>query len=298
MKKLLSIFLVALLLMFSLAGCTQADDLIQLESLYETYKESFFADDYFTFNSASCNVDLCRFAYVKKDSLMYDFLANREGVVADAIIYATDINVIFAYEFSSVQKAKKAWNNYFRGGDICGMYTLYKNAIALSLNAYKWLIDSPPEYLPTGETVVNGNFLYAAPKNLGSEYVIPSQIETIGSVVLPAGNNVVKINFNKVKHINALAFVADEQLSEVDFGSKLTAIGACAFRQCSKLRTVVIPKNVKYIGREAFIQGTIYVEGYKQRPDGWAEQFAAGDAKVYWAGEWHYDDNGNPTPNN
>ena len=49
-----------------------------------------------------------------------------------------------------------------------------------------------------------------------------------------------------------------------------------------------------YIGIEAFTSGTIYVEGYKQKPDGWAEQLAAGDAKVYWAGEWEYDEHGTP----
>ncbi len=299
MKKILALVLVTLLLMFSLAGCTQADNLVHLETFYDKFKEDCFLYEYSIYNADfdALNKEICQLANVEKGSPMYNDLLNRDGVAPDTVIYAIDSYFVFAQEYSSVRKAKKAWNRYYKENDFYGMYVLYKNIIATTFSVYDWLIDYPKELLETGEIVMNESILYLAPQNLGSEYVIPSQIETVTREFLPSGNTVSKVDLNKVKYIEVFAFWG-ERISEVAFGSSTLSIGACAFIDCANLKTVVIPENVKFIGYGSFSSGTIYVEGYKQKPDAWSEQFAAGDAKVYWAGEWHYDDNGNPTPNN
>ena len=59
------------------------------------------------------------------------------------------------------------------------------------------------------------------------------------------------------------------------------------------LEYVVIPKSVTFIGMEAFSSGNIFCE-VKSKPSGWDDRFAFYKAKVYYADEWEYDENGVP----
>ena len=287
--------------MFSLAGCGhQTDGLIKLKHLYFEYKrEQFYADYVGAHRKEPEGKHLCKLADVRVGSLMHYIMMNLTGVVPDRVIYSTDTNFIFAQEYSSVSKASEAWNNYYeKGGDLSGVYVQYKNIIAC-WSAYDWLTeDYPYDLLPTGEGVLNGSILYFLPEDVTGEYKVSDGISIVSSMVFLINNNFTYVNFNNVKILNAYACAFADRIKNVSFGKNLQTIGCSAFEGCTSLQTVIIPKNVKYIGLKAFTSGTIYVEGYKQRPDGWAEQFTYGNVKVYWDGEWYYDDNGNPTPNN
>ena len=55
----------------------------------------------------------------------------------------------------------------------------------------------------------------------------------------------------------------------------------------------VIPQSVVYVGAKAFNKGEIFCE-HKSKPLAWDNFFVYGTAKVYWQGEWEYDENGIP----
>ena len=104
---------------------------------------------------------------------------------------------------------------------------------------------------------------------------------------------------NSVRSIGDYAFYDCDNLKSVTLGNRVTSIGHEAFARCN-LTSIVIPNSVTTIGATAFSSYsnlTIYCEA-TERPDGWNWFWNDSDCPVYWAGEWHYDDNGNPTPNN
>ena len=109
--------------------------------------------------------------------------------------------------------------------------------------------------------------------------------KTLKSVVIPSS----------VQYIYANSFRNCEELEKVFIGSNVEIIGNYAFYNCKKLKFVVIPKSVNNMSRAAFNYGSIYCE-HEYRPFGWNINFATGDAKVYWKGEWEYNSEGIPQP--
>lgn len=85
-------------------------------------------------------------------------------------------------------------------------------------------------------------------------------------------------------------------------GINVTSIDSYSFSNCSKLKSVVIPQTIAYVGSYCFPKGaTLFVEGYTERPAGWSASWNKADENttltVYWANEWTMV-NGVPTPNN
>ena len=76
----------------------------------------------------------------------------------------------------------------------------------------------------------------------------------------------------------------------------LEYIGLEAFVECPKLKYVVIPSTVTYIGSGAFECEALYCY-VEEKPSKWKNDFASKDTKVYWKGEWKYSE-GIPTPIN
>ena len=58
--------------------------------------------------------------------------------------------------------------------------------------------------------------------------------------------------------------------------------------------TITVPKNVKFIGSNAFRGSELFCEA-ETAPEGWAEDALACVEQVYWGGTWHYEVF--PTPN-
>mgnify|MGYP003313992953 CR=1 FL=1 len=73
MKKILALVLVTLLLMFSLAGCTQADNLVHLETFYDKFKEDCFLTNKCSFNNPKYTPKL-----FKKTSVRYNTIIKIE----------------------------------------------------------------------------------------------------------------------------------------------------------------------------------------------------------------------------
>ena len=95
-----------------------------------------------------------------------------------------------------------------------------------------------------------------------------------------------------LEYIGAFAFYGVDTLKYVYFNSKIEVIEGNSFYDCP-IEYVVIPKSVKYIGIGAFNNGNIFCE-VSSKPDKWDKDFAFGNAKVYWAGEWEYNEDGIP----
>ena len=86
------------------------------------------------------------------------------------------------------------------------------------------------------------------------------------------------------KRYDKIEFVGDIE----EIHGSLIAVGSHTFY-------TVIPNSVKYLGKYAFGRGNIYCE-QPSKPENWDSKFVFGNAKVYWAGEWEYDENGIPKP--
>jgi hypothetical protein len=113
---------------------------------------------------------------------------------------------------------------------------------------------------------------------------------TLTSVVIP----------NSVTTIGDFAFCYCSNLTSVTIGNSVTTIGKLAFSDCNNLTSIVIPNSVTTIVDRAFyycFNMTIYCKA-TEKPDGWNSDWTNSKCPVYWSGQWHYDDNGKPTPNN
>ncbi len=117
--------------------------------------------------------------------------------------------------------------------------------------------------------------------------------------------NTIQINGTtyNVTSIVACAFYDCSSLQSIAIPTSVTSIGYDAFYDCSSLESIVIPNSVKSIGKDAFDYCdslTIYCEASSQ-PSGWSsvwyDNWNPDNRPVYWKGQWHYDSNGNPVPN-
>ena len=93
------------------------------------------------------------------------------------------------------------------------------------------------------------------------------------------------------------AFCGCSSLTSINLPSSITSIGKQAFYGCSSLTSIVIPEGVTSIGDSAFSgcsSLTIYCN-VSIKPSSWGTSWNS-SKPVYWAGEWEYDDNGNPVP--
>jgi hypothetical protein len=108
-----------------------------------------------------------------------------------------------------------------------------------------------------------------------------------------------KDNFKKVvigKDVEILCFAALTNNFEVlEFSGDVKEIRGDVMHSNKIFKYTVIPISVRYIGKSAFTQGNVYCE-HTSKLEIWDDEFISGTAKVYWAGEWEYDENGVPHP--
>ena len=103
-----------------------------------------------------------------------------------------------------------------------------------------------------------------------------------------------------VVEIGNYAFHGCTNLTSVQLPDTITKINSPSFNFCTNLQCIVIPQSVTDIATGAFygcISLTIYCQA-ESKPDGWDDSWNFFGCPVYWGGEWHYDVNGNPVPNN
>ncbi len=149
---------------------------------------------------------------------------------------------------------------------------------------------------------------YIITKYLGSEteVFIPGEIDNtavseIGSYSFAGKNRIIKLTIsNTVYKIGNYAFNKCSFLNDVTLSPYLKEIGEYAFSSCSRLNQIVIPKSVTKIGSYAFDSCSsdlkIFCE-VSSRPSGYyLSKYGSwyGSGKPYYAGQWAYDQNGNP----
>ena len=104
---------------------------------------------------------------------------------------------------------------------------------------------------------------------------------------------------NSVTTIGYSTFYHCENLTEIKIPNSVIRIQQKAFSTCRNLKTLVIPDSVRYIMSWAFDYCnnlTIYCNA-PEKPAGWDSYWNSSNRPVYWAGQWHYDAEDNPTPN-
>ena len=127
-------------------------------------------------------------------------------------------------------------------------------------------------------------------------FEIPLEVTHISNAPFKKSSKIkhVKCSPNMIR-IGQLTFY-HSSLENISLNDGLVAIVAQAFQGCKNLKQIVIPKSVEIIGAKAFTDTMVFCEA-ESKPNGWEDDFAVENAKVYYANEWHYDDAGNPVPN-
>lgn len=101
-----------------------------------------------------------------------------------------------------------------------------------------------------------------------------------------------------ITHIAENAFADMTTLQSVTIGKRVESIGEYAFYNC-KLPYVVIPETVKELGKGCFYTTNPDFIVYSEAEEGsyWNENWRNQKTRVYYKGEWSYDENGVPHVN-
>ena len=139
----------------------------------------------------------------------------------------------------------------------------------------------------------NNKILYGRTKSFNTALTVLEKTELIcaHSFVNDKFLNEIICN-DELKTIGYAAFAGCSNLSNVKFNGSLQIIEDQAFQNCD-FDFIVIPKSVQKIGEEVFTSGNIFCEA-ESKPEGWHDGFYTGTAKVYYKGQWDYDNEGNP----
>ena len=90
-------------------------------------------------------------------------------------------------------------------------------------------------------------------KKLGTEYIIPSSVASIGDGAFSDCRSLTSITIQEgVKSIGSNAFYWCDSLTSINIPEGVTSIGGGAFRSCSRLTSIEIPSSVTSIGYGAF----------------------------------------------
>lgn len=89
--------------------------------------------------------------------------------------------------------------------------------------------------------------------------------------------------------------ITGKMFDEIVFSKNLKEIHGGITSENNTTFKTIIPITVEFVGKYSFAGGNIYCE-QQSKPKNWDSEFCIKKAKVYWAGEWEYDENGEPRP--
>ncbi|MBQ9107373.1 MAG: leucine-rich repeat domain-containing protein [Clostridia bacterium] len=131
--------------------------------------------------------------------------------------------------------------------------------------------------------------------------VIPSSVTIIDNSAFSGCTGLKSVVFgenSKLEFIGGYVFYCCSSLESIVIPDGVTTIGAKAFYMCESLVSAVIPDTVENIYEYAFggcNNATIYCH-HEELPSGWDGTWNSSGRPVCWAGEWEYDEDGNPKP--
>ena len=325
MKKYLKLILV-IVLMVTLSSCREASHRKLFNQLYnENFDtaEEYASEEilkgkfsYYTYELSEIS-EGCEFDFLLNDKAIY----KNEGIDR-VIIKSLEVDGEITYgisviEFKTVEEAEQMmakkdletidfvrYENLVYYIDTFGFIFIYGNSV--EKGQFYCSNDNLVIYLYNAyyqeEIVVTTNDV---------KYIINYALHMNSTIkMLMCGENLEKIGVGACKKMESLeCFKANSQLKSIGYkafsenpklktvilNAGLEYIDDKAFDECPSLEYVVIPASVIDIGYRAFSSGNIYIE-VESKPEKWDKSFYGGTAKVFWAGEWEYNENGTPVP--
>lgn len=197
------------------------------------------------------------------------------------------------FQFRSSKAAKKVYDEFYTGNI---SIVLQNNIIYRDCYAVQLLLGQEVDKRYDIVLNTDGNILYSGIEFKGILNVMP-KIKEISFGAFRCQKVTKLVCNSSLEEIAVSAFAFNEELTNVNLNDTLKYIGSSAFYGCNKLEWIVIPKSVVFIGNFAFSNGKVFCE-VTEKPNNWSEYFVTENAKVYYKGEWKYDENGIPTPIN
>lgn len=296
--------LFTLLLTIMLSGCfiqtPSNEDYINIEELYNENKD--------VIDSVIANMDIKE--HSKRENFEYVsnevFLDNKfqfsnfkkfDGVrfKYEKIMYCYSNKIVaLMFEMKNEQAAKEACKKY-KSVNPNNPIFYEKNVVYFDSVAYNLMMKN--YYVEDNNYVtLDGNTFLTNLSN--NEIIYIPNVEEITEESCAFHTNIKKIYMNtNLEKINYGAFYGCYNLENVYLNDELKQIDMFAFYRCYSLKYVVIPKSVEIIEKHTFSHGTIYCEAL-EKPEGWDENFAHYQAKIYWGNEWEYNEEGIPVLKN
>ncbi len=280
MKKVCILFIFIILLICS--SCTKKSS-ISIEEMYENINE------YTHIEMQKYKGDVKFVLYDKNEMSQYYY----DYVCTLTLLnnFTKCISISLGENFFEVPVVIET-NDYSHDGKYLGEYRYYENKLILCRSAFYTLLNDY-EVIDSIGFCKDKKFLVHANESVKLE--IPSGVKEILWYACYDSDYLQEVVCNKeLEIIDNYAFKDCYYLEKVILNNNLKKITYSAFENCVNLQYVVIPDSVEKIGSNAFTHGDIFLEGAIK--EGFARDFASGEATVYYKGQWEYNSEGIPTP--
>ena len=290
MIKKMILIIVVLILSVTLFGCKEKEKLYSLKENYEEITTTIQKQCKGKFPNSNPSfklVDVNNLSESEYENFCYEY---GEGWISSINAKYTQ-NASFGWlilEYENEDCVRKAFYNF----DKSNLY-LYKKFIFTEFPGrmdiiYNVITDDGCKYVDNYKTIVGSE------KSVKKIELIDlvERIESYGFLDNVYLEEIVSNDINS--YIGSWAFGGTLILKKFILSENLKYIGSCAFYN-SGLKKIVIPESVEFIGSEAFNKCNVFCEA-ESKPSGWADDFITGDAKVYYKGEWEYNEEGIPVP--
>ena len=132
--------------------------------------------------------------------------------------------------------------------------------------------------------VILGNYKY------NEEFVLTAD----GNSLLCISSDKSKVYLPDIYEVKT-SLMINNNIREIICNDNVKIINSFAFTYYKNLYYFVVPESVEYIGYCALACPIIYCEA-ESKPEEWDKNFAATGAKIYYKGEWEYNEFGKPFP--